>query len=124
MDNKQIGEMIRLRRLALGMTQEQLAEAIGVSPSAVSMYECGSRRPRGDAVEALADLFNVPKWSILYGENEVAPSDAHAPRTVEAQIVSAAMDDLPKEQRERILGVLRAMYINDPDLFKDRKEDR
>ena len=71
MTNKEIGEKIRTMRLSRGMTQEELADAIDVSPSAIAMYEAGRRRPKEDVAEALADTFNVPKWSIYYRENEI-----------------------------------------------------
>ena len=71
MTNKEIGEMIKTRRISRGMTQDQLADAIGVSPSAVGMYESGRRKPKDNIVEALADVFNVSKWSILYREDEI-----------------------------------------------------
>ena len=74
MNNIEIGEMLRSRRLSRGMTQEQLADAIGVSPSAIGMYEAGRRKPKDDIIEALADVFNVPKWAILYREDEVIPA--------------------------------------------------
>lgn len=73
MTNREVGEMIRTRRNSRGMTQAQLAAAIGVSESAVGMYESGRRRPKDAVVEALADVFNVPKWAILYREDEVGP---------------------------------------------------
>lgn len=73
MTNVEIGKMIQTRRMARGMTQEQLASAIGVSASAIGMYESGKRKPKDAIVEALADVFNVPIWSILYREDEVIP---------------------------------------------------
>lgn len=73
MTNKEIGEMIRTRRESRGMTQAQLADAAGISASAIGMYERGDRRPKKDIIEALADVFNVPKWAILYREDEVRP---------------------------------------------------
>lgn len=45
------------------------------------------------------------------------------PRTVEARIVSFGMDQLPQEDREKLLAVVRAMYSNKPDLFTNRKDD-
>ena len=44
--------------------------------------------------------------------------NSEAPRTVEARIVSFAMDQLPQEERERLLAMFRAMYSNHPELFK------
>ena len=45
------------------------------------------------------------------------------PKTPEARIVSFGMDNLPKEERERILFLLQAMYVNNPSLFKKEASD-
>ena len=119
MTNEEIGRKIRVMREARGMTQKDLAIAINMSESAIAMYEAGKRRPKETVGEALADVFNVPKWSIYYREDEMIPAvEGTVPKTFEARIVSGGMDKLPKEQREQILAVVRAMYINNPDLFK------
>ena len=67
--------MIRARRMSRGMTQEQLGDAIDMSASAIAMYEAGRRRPKDNVAEALADVFNVPKWAIYYSEDEMAPKE-------------------------------------------------
>ena len=77
MTTKEIGEKIRLMRETRGMTQKDLAIAINKSESAVGMYEAGKRRPKDLVAEALADVFNVPKWSIYYREDEMIPAFAH-----------------------------------------------
>lgn len=60
MDNKQqMGQNIRAYRQLRGMTQAALAEAIGCAPNTISMYETGKREPDMDAIEAIADIFNV-----------------------------------------------------------------
>ena len=41
------------------MTQPELAEKLGVSRSAVSMYECGTREPNFAILEALSRIFDV-----------------------------------------------------------------
>lgn len=76
MTPREIGELIKARRLSKGLTQGQLAELIGVSESAVGMYESGRRTPKKHIIEALADVFNVPKWAILYSEDEMRPVDS------------------------------------------------
>lgn len=42
--DQQIGERIRLRRTELGLTQDQLAAALGVSYQQVQKYENGANR--------------------------------------------------------------------------------
>lgn len=71
MTNKEVGEMIRTRRMARGMTQDELANAIGVTASAIGMFENGKRRPKDEVAEAIADVFNIPKWAVYFSEDEI-----------------------------------------------------
>lgn len=126
MNTKQIGEMIRTRRMSRGMSQEQLADAIGVSPSAIGMYEAGRRKPKEHIIEAMADVFNVPKWAILYNEDEVMPKEP----TTEDEVWQIREDfrrnpdlraifDLSRnatpEQMKQIKKVIKALRGTDED---------
>ena len=124
MTNKEIGEMIRVRRLSREMSQEELAKLCGVSPSTISMYEMGRRRPKDAIVEALADAFNVPIWSILYKENEVIPvsEEEGTPKTSEARRVSAGIDRMPPDVRKKMMEYMEMSIF--AQYFKDEnKED-
>ena len=46
-------------RNAKGMTQEELADALGITRSRLSMYELGQREPDFETLEMIADYFNV-----------------------------------------------------------------
>lgn len=46
-------------RLKSGLTQDEMAKKIGVSRSAIGMYEAGEREPNFEILECIADLFNV-----------------------------------------------------------------
>ena len=46
-------------RSAFGMTQDELAQALGISRSRIGMYELGQREPDFETLEKLADYFNV-----------------------------------------------------------------
>ena len=54
-----IGETIRQLRLRDGRTQEDLAEALGVSPQAVSRWEKNGAYPDMETVPAIANYFGV-----------------------------------------------------------------
>lgn len=49
---------IAQRRIALGMTQKQLAEAVGCYPKDICRWELGKREPRINALLKLADALN------------------------------------------------------------------
>ena len=56
---KQIGENIANLRRANGMTQEQLAEIIGVSAQSVSKWETSTTMPDIMLLPVIADIFGV-----------------------------------------------------------------
>ena len=72
-NKKKVGELIKTRRISRGWTQEELADKLQMSASAIGMYESGRRYPKPDIIEALADVFNVPIWAITMTEDEVQP---------------------------------------------------
>jgi len=57
--NMSIGQIILDLRKAKGSTQEELANAVGISPQAVSKWENGGT-PDTELLPAIADYFNVP----------------------------------------------------------------
>ena len=58
-------EKIIQLRVNRGMSQQELADAVYVSRSLVSMWEMGTRIPDGLSVEKMAELFGVPENEIL-----------------------------------------------------------
>ena len=54
-----IGNRIMALREADGLTQAQLAERVGVSQATVSQWESGTRTTSGEAVVALARVFDT-----------------------------------------------------------------
>lgn len=58
-------DMLAYLRKRSGMSQKELAEKIGISRSAVGMYEAGEREPDFETLEALADTFNVNMDTLL-----------------------------------------------------------
>ena len=62
-----LGKQIRKQRLALGMTQEKLAEAIGRSTSYVGHIERGTRKASIDTLVALSNVMNVSTDCLLSG---------------------------------------------------------
>ena len=63
---KDIFKALRTRKR---LTQAQLAEDLGLSRSAVSMYERGEREPDFETLELIADYFNVDMNFLIGWEN-------------------------------------------------------
>ena len=72
MEEKQIGQFIRDRRLALGMTQQQLAERLGITDKAVSKWERCLSYPDITLLRPLADALEVGVSELLAGERDAS----------------------------------------------------
>lgn len=71
-----IGDVIRELRQKKGLNQEDVAQALGISRSAVSHWERGKWKPKRDELPPLAKLLAVPVQTFL--EEDDAPSTVSA----------------------------------------------
>ena len=100
--------IVRELRKKKGIQQKQLAFEIGVSCPTVSEWESGKKDPSGERLKKLAEFFQVDELEVLgkgIDRERVLLSE-------EAQIISGGIDQMPKEQRQKILTVFRIMYPN------------
>ena len=85
MEENKIGLFIRDRRLALGLTQQQLAERVGITDKAVSKWERSVSYPDITLLRELAAALEVSVTELLAGEWEEAPTQV--PPAVESVVV-------------------------------------
>ena len=62
---RQIGGLVRMGRLAAGMTQEQLAEPLGRTCQQIARYENGMDRVVASRLCQIADVFGVDRGALL-----------------------------------------------------------
>lgn len=55
-----VGSRVRLRRNMLGMSQEKLGEALGITFQQIQKYEKGANRVGASRLQAIANVLNVP----------------------------------------------------------------
>ena len=75
MDNKKIGNYLASKRLAKGLTQEQLAALIFVSPKTISKWERGRGLPDVSNLEPLCAALGISIAAFLRGEDEAPALD-------------------------------------------------
>lgn len=68
------GEQITYLREQHGLTQEELANQLGISRSALSHYEKNRREPEFKILNDIADLFDV-SVDFLFGRNRQRQMD-------------------------------------------------
>ena len=102
--------VLKQLRKSAKMTQPELAQKLGISRSAISMYELGSREPDFETMEAIADLFNVD-MNALMGK---APNKK-GERLISADDFTYAMHNeaknLPQAKKDMLLKM--AKMFND-----------
>ncbi len=73
--DRQVGERIRARRAELGLTQEDLARALGISYQQVQKYETGGNRISAGRLFEIAQRLGAPVGYFFEGLPE-APLEA------------------------------------------------
>lgn len=64
-----IRETLRQLRLERGLTQDEVAEQVGLTRQAVSSYESGRTQPGLDILQRLADVYQVELTDLIYGRS-------------------------------------------------------
>ena len=98
---KGIGRAISKRRIASGLTQEDVAERLGVGNEAISRMERGSVIPTILRLVELADIFDCPIGELLF-ETSNRPED-------QAQVVTKMLEKLTVNDRAIILDILEKL---------------
>jgi len=111
--NRHLGSKLRLRRLALGLTQTKVAQAINVTFQQIQKYEKGTNGINSLRIMQLANFLKVPV--VYFFEDYPAYNSAES----SAEVNNAAAEDLnysflaklfaglSSQQKEKIFQVLR-----------------
>lgn len=67
-DSTKIGKRLREIRAVRDETAEDVARSIGISTSAIGMYESGQRIPRDEIKIKIAEHFGMPVESIFFAK--------------------------------------------------------
>lgn len=102
MDARAVGQRIRAAREKKGLTQEELAALVDISPTHVSVIERGTKIPRMDTFVAIANVLEVSADSLLMDVVDRAAEGA-------ASELSRLLEELPREEKARVLKVVAAM---------------
>ena len=111
-----VGKRIRHRRWMVGMTQQQLGEAVGIKFQQIQKYETGMNRVSASRLWDIAHAMDVPVsffFEGLEGEGENATTASGAPGDLladkEALELVRSYYAMPENQRRRLFDLARAL---------------
>jgi transcriptional regulator with XRE-family HTH domain len=65
--DKHVGSRVRMRRIMLGMSQEKLGEALGLTFQQVQKYEKGTNRVGASRIQQISEILQVPVSFLFEG---------------------------------------------------------
>ena len=102
MIDKRIGKRIKEQREAIGLTQEEFAEKIGVATNYISTIERGASFPRCEKLIAIMNGLECSADAIFC--DVIKKSCAYR-----SSVLAEMLTELPAEEQDRILAVVDLM---------------
>lgn len=106
---RDIGRRIQKAREESGLSQEELASALGITQSALSNYELGKRRLYLANLEQLANVLGRPLSYFM--EEEKQPNDGDSRKQASGDEVTSEiiglLDSLSHEERVQLLDYIK-----------------
>lgn len=113
-----IGNLIREQRICLGLTQDQIADALGISYQQVQKYETGTNRISAGRLFELADFFGI-EITRLFPDGDTTRPDNHVTGTVSTRHIIELVRRFSRIENERIrtgiMALVRSITEDDTD---------
>ncbi len=114
--DRHVGQRLRVRRSLLGMSQEKLAESIGLTFQQIQKYERGLNRVSAGRLYQFSRILDVP---IAYFYDQYSENSSSALQGMSDNKQSTFLPNDTLQDKETI-ELLRTYYsIEDPDMRKD-----
>ena len=110
-----VGKRVRHRRWLVGMTQQQLAEKVGIKFQQIQKYETGMNRVSASRLWDIADAMDVPVSFFFEGleAHEIGAMGDGAPNDIladkEAMELVRSYYAIPENQRRRLFDLARVL---------------
>ena len=112
-----VGKRIRQQRWVTGMTQQQLADAVGIKFQQIQKYETGMNRVSASRLWDIAKAMSVPISFFFDGieaeGKELSATSAPTMESKEAMHLVRAFYAIPEHQRRRLVDLARVLGSTD-----------
>jgi transcriptional regulator with XRE-family HTH domain len=115
-----VGKRLRRRRRLLGLTQQQLAESVGIRFQQIQKYECGANRVSASRLFELAESLDVPVQYFYEGLSQRDEADTETSLSADILSQKETMDlirayyRLGERPRKRLLELAKSLEPDEP----------
>ena len=95
-----VGKRLRRRRRLLGLTQQNLANEVGIRFQQIQKYECGANRVSAARLFELSEALSVPVQYFYEGLSDIDHDDDIAPEILAPDVLS----------KKETMDLVRAYY--------------
>ena len=112
MDQVKTGKFLKELRKAKGITQQELADKLGVSGRSVSRWETGNTMPDISLLVDIAEYYDVDVREIIEGERITEPGEVQSEMMDEdVRDVATKMADYASSEKSKLLKFVRLIGI-------------
>ncbi|MCU0911237.1 MAG: helix-turn-helix domain-containing protein [Rhodobacteraceae bacterium] len=108
-----VGKRVRHRRWLAGMTQQQLAESVGIKFQQIQKYETGANRISASRLWDIGHALGVPVSYFFEGLDQSAKAETSLPGDLladkEALELVRSYYAIPEQQRRRLFDLARVL---------------
>jgi len=110
-----VGKRVRHRRWMVGMTQQQLAEKVGIKFQQIQKYETGMNRISASRLWDIAETLDVPVGfffeGLAHGAETARPDNAPADILADKEALELVRSyyAIPENQRKRLFDLARVL---------------
>ena len=107
-----VGQRVRQRRWLFGMTQQQLAEKVGIKFQQIQKYETGTNRISASRLWDISEAMDVPVTFFFEGLGEIYEDKAQKKNILEdkeALDLVRSYYAIPEHQRKRLFDLARVL---------------
>jgi transcriptional regulator with XRE-family HTH domain len=106
------GKFLADLRTASGLSQQQVAETVGVRQSTVATWERSPRPPKGDLLPGLAKALGVDLQTLIQCDELKTVTAKRGPISRFEKLVEEA-SKLPRRRQQRIVDTLEALIAQE-----------
>ncbi|WEG14114.1 helix-turn-helix transcriptional regulator [Pullulanibacillus sp. KACC 23026] len=121
---KQMGQRIKEERLNLDLSQDALAEKLGMKRANVSNYEAGRVVPPGNILLEMSKIFNV-STDYLLCKTDTPNSDIESSLDDDIRTIQRGYRRMTNKDRKKMMNIIKVTFEEafNEDEFEDDDED-